>query len=138
MKGLWVRFAAVAVLVFVLAACGAGPQAITQAFARDQLFSIEPRVNGTATLWLMHDDVGSYCTLNQDIIAKAQQVLASENTEVVIEYRSLNNDDPEYSIARGIGGGCAKEGDDDHTTYLILNFYTVEEYRALIEGTTGE
>lgn len=117
-------------LVVLLSAC-AGQHAITDAYMRDTIFSIEPRLNGTATIWMTHDDVGSYCSRDATIIAKAHAIFASTNPETVVEYRSVNTNDPEWTWFGGVGGGCAVEtgSSSGHTTYLVLNIWTLEEYQ---------
>ncbi len=98
---------------FVLAACGSsgiqGPGAITDAYLRDTIFSVEPRVNGSTTMWMTHDDVGYYCTTDKTL---GQQILAmikdpGQPVEVIVEYRSVNIGDAEYNGA--VLGGCARE-----------------------------
>ncbi len=97
----------------VLAGCGSngiqGLGAITDAYLRDTIFSVEPRVNGSTTMWMTHDDVGYYCTTDR---ALGQKILAmikdtSQPVEVLVEYRSVNIGDPEYNGATL--GGCARE-----------------------------
>jgi len=45
-------------ILVLLAACGAGAKAITEGTLQDSIFSVEPRVNGTVSIWMTHDDVG--------------------------------------------------------------------------------
>jgi hypothetical protein len=114
-----------AVMVLVLAACGPGPYAIREGTLHDTIFSVEPRMNGTTTVWFTHDDVGAYCTKDPEISALVSEIVRSNNTEVVATYRSLNRGDAEYGSLFGTDG-CAKE-DDANTIYLLLTVERVPQ-----------
>lgn len=86
-----------------------GPHSITQAYLRDTIFSVEPRLNGSVTVWMTHDDIGFYCTTDQSIKQQALAIIEDidQAPSVLITYRSVNINDPEVN---GIGaGGCAVE-----------------------------
>lgn len=108
-----------AVAVLALAACGPGPYAIREGTLRDTIFSVEPRLNGTTTVWFTHDDVGAYCTKDEAITTLVAEIIRSDNPEVIATYRSLNRGDAEYGSLFGTDG-CAKE-DDSNTIYLLLS-----------------
>lgn len=114
-------------LLFVsvtIAACGAGNKAITQGTLRDTIFNHEPRVNGTISIWMTHDDVGVYCTLDKALGDKALSILRSNNAEVIITYRSLNNNDPEHGGWIDItDAGCGDSA--DATRYKLLTIEPV-------------
>ena len=98
---------------FVLAACGSngiqGPGAITHAYLRDTIFSVEPRANGSTTMWMTPDDVGYYCTTDKALGKAILDMIkdTSQPAEVLVEYRSVNIGDSEYNGA--VLGGCARE-----------------------------
>lgn len=110
-------------LLLVLAACGPGAHAIREGTLRDTVFSIEPRQNGTTSIWFTHDDVGAYCTRDGEIVATAQLAIRSTNSEVIATYRSINNNDPEYGGLLNAFGGCAN--DKGTTIYLLLSLRRV-------------
>lgn len=132
MKKLFGLIAPLALLVLALGGCAQGAQAITQAYLRDSIFSIEPRANGTFTVWMTHDDVGSYCTNDPSIIAQAKVIFDSPDPTAVIEYRSINANDPEWTWFDGMGGGCAAEAGTSHITYLLEAVYTLDGYQKFI------
>lgn len=82
----------VIVLLGLLAGCGAGPHAVKDATLRDVIFSIETKENGSHFLWMVHDDVGVYCTMNAALFAKAEAIFSdkSHQPEVFIKYISAN------------------------------------------------
>lgn len=117
-------FLLVVFLAVLLASCGPGPYAIERATLRDTIFSIEPRSNGTTTLWMTHDDVGAYCTRDSALVAQANALLAqpAPYNEVLVTYRSINNSDSEWQWF-GVGEGCAR--DSTTTIYRIISLTAV-------------
>lgn len=119
------RFVMVGILLLILSACGAGPKAIVEGTLRDTLFAVEPRANNTISVWMTHDDVGVYCTTDTELGEKALLFLRSTNPDVIITYRSVNNDDPEWAWLGDLtGGGCATERGQDVEVYKLL---TIEQ-----------
>ncbi len=118
------------VTLLLLAAC-AGPKAITGGVLRDQIFSVEPRANGFTTLWMVHDDVGAYCTNDAMLITEAQQIFNSADPTAFISYRSVNANDPEYAWLGDLtGGGCAIEKTGT-TVYLLTAVDTPQTWMKL-------
>ncbi len=111
-------------ILTVLSACGAGPKAIVEGTLRDTIFAVEPRANNTISVWMTHDDVGVYCTTDAELGEKALSYLRT-NPDVIITYRSVNNDDPEWAWFGDLtGGGCASERGQDVEVYKLL---TIEQ-----------
>lgn len=78
--------------VLLLAGCGAGPNAVKDATLRDTIFSIETKENGSHFLWMVHDDVGTYCTMNAALFAKAEAIFddKAHQPDVFLKYISAN------------------------------------------------
>jgi hypothetical protein len=99
-------------LLLLLAACS--PNRITgrnPATLRDQIFSVEPRQNGTVSIWMVHDNVGTYCTANGELIEQINTIFRSSDPSAYVSYRTMQIGDP----------ACGQEGDADSGfhTYLI-------------------
>lgn len=107
-------------LALMLAGCQ-GPKAIVNATLRDTIFSVEPRANGATSIWMTHDDVGTYCTFDTKLAADALAILKSANPEVIITYRSINSNDPEWAWLGDMNGnGCPQESGQQSTIYKLL------------------
>jgi hypothetical protein len=110
----------VVLLAIILSGCGAqGFQAINDGVLRDRVYSVEPRPNvKTWVIWMVHDDVGAYCTTDA---ATAQIALDSLNEpepyEVIIHYKSINFGSEGYDL---FTGGCKSEREGT-TSYLITS-----------------
>ena len=105
-------------VLLLLAACS--PNKITgrnPATLRDQIFSVEPRQNGTVSIWMVHDNIGTYCTANGDLINKINTIFHSANPSAYVSYRTMQIGDP----------ACGQEGDADSGfhTYLITDVQPV-------------
>lgn len=107
-------------VLMVIAACS--PNRITgrnPATLRDQIFSVEPRQNGTVSIWMVHDNVGTYCTANGDIINEINTIFRSNDPSAYVSYRTMQIGDP----------ACGQEGDADSGfhTYLITDIQPVAQ-----------
>ena len=81
------------VLASLLAGCGgAGAHAVKDATMRDTIFSVEKKENGSNFVWMVHDDVGVYCTMNDDLYQKALKIIndKSHPADVIVHYISNN------------------------------------------------
>lgn len=94
---------------------------------RDYLFSVEPRNNGTYTIWLRHDDTGAYCTADAQIGERALVAVRSGSGLVVMTYRNRQAGDIENG--RADEGGCASEGNKYNgvTVYKVLSLEVLSE-----------
>jgi hypothetical protein len=106
------------VALLLLAACS--PNRITgrnPATLRDQIFSVEPRQNGTVSIWMVHDNIGTYCTANRDLIAEINSIFRSSDPSAFVSYRTMQIGDP----------ACGQEGDEasGFRTYLITDIEPV-------------
>jgi len=108
------RFVLLVVILFSLVA-GCSSQQITgrnPGVLRDQIFSIEPRANGTVSVWMVHDNLGTYCTADQAVVTELNTIFYSPDPTAFITYRTFQIGDPQCGQE-----GSAKNG---FTTYLIL------------------
>lgn len=115
------------IVLTLLAGCGAGAHAVRQGQLRDTIFSIEPKQNGSYFLWMTHDDVGVYCTLDANLFAKAKKIFEdpTRSPEVFLTYGSLNVGTPENpTINPGNTQGCQYEG---ATIYVISDVQAVSQ-----------
>lgn len=82
----------VALSIIMLAGCGAGPHAVLHGKLRDTIFAVEPKVNGSFLVWMRFDDVGVYCTMNEQLIAEINEIFEDEDHEpyIFMVYSSLN------------------------------------------------
>ena len=108
------------IVLLLLAACS--PNRITgrnPATLRDQIFSVEPRQNGTVSIWMVHDNVGTYCTANGDLIKEINTIFRSADPSAYVSYRTMQIGDP----------ACGQEGDADSGfhTYLITAIEPVQQ-----------
>ena len=108
------------IAILLLVACS--PNKITgrnPATLRDQIFSVEPRQNGTVSIWMVHDDVGTYCTANGDIINEINTIFHSADPSAYVSYRTMQIGDP----------ACGQEGDEasGFHTYLITDITPVNQ-----------
>lgn len=108
------------IALLLLAACS--PNRITgrnPATLRDQIFSVEPRQNGTVSIWMVHDNVGTYCTANGDLINEINTIFRSADPSAYVSYRTMQIGDP----------ACGQEGDADSGfhTYLITDIEPVRQ-----------
>jgi hypothetical protein len=109
----------IVLLIILLSGC-AGPQAITNATARDTIFSTETRANGATVMWLTHDDVGTYCTVDKSLGELGYEIMKS-GRDALITYRTLNAADKENGALFGLfQGGCNTDnGSGNNTNYLV-------------------
>ncbi|MBI1255827.1 MAG: hypothetical protein GC204_00005 [Chloroflexi bacterium] len=110
------------VMLLMLVAAACSPNRITgrnPATLRDQIFSVEPRQNGTVSIWMVHDNVGTYCTANGDLINKINTIFRSADPSAYVSYRTFQIGDP----------ACGQEGDADSGfhTYLITDIQPVSQ-----------
>lgn len=81
--------------MFMASACGSG-NVITkskQGTARDTIFSVEPRANGATVMWLTHDDIATYCTIDPAIAKQMDNLLLEHNGDVIVRYSTINFSD---------------------------------------------
>jgi len=109
------------IVLLLIAACS--PNKITgrnPATLRDQIFSVEPRQNGTVSIWMVHDNTGTYCTANGDLINEINTIFRSKDPSAYVSYRTIGQiGDP----------ACGQEGDANSGfhTYLITDVQPVNQ-----------
>lgn len=111
-----------AILIFILSAC-TGPQAVVNATLRDTIFGIEQRASGTTMVWMTHDDIGVYCITDPVIANTANAIFRNSNTEVFLNYRSLNTNDPQWNIL-GLSGCQHSQGSKNNTLVYVVTGIT--------------
>jgi ABC-type amino acid transport substrate-binding protein len=116
-RKLWL--AALLIVSVLLAACS-GPKAIHDGVLRDTIFAIEHHANGAVSVWMTHDDVGVYCTLDGDMAARLDGLFRGESPEVFLTYGSVNVGTGEATNVLNWSQGCAYESDENTTVYRII------------------
>ena len=116
------RYAALLGMIALLLLAACSPNRITgrnPATLRDQIFSVEPRQNGTVSIWMVHDNVGTYCTANRELIDEINTIFRSSDPSAYVSYRTMQVGDP----------ACGQEGDSDSGfhTYLITDIEPVRQ-----------
>jgi hypothetical protein len=116
------RFVVLFGLLALLLASACSPNRITgrnPATLRDQIYSVEPRQNGTVSIWMVHDDLGTYCTADRRIIDAINTIFRSKDPSAYVSYRTMQIGDP----------ACGQEGDNDSGfhTYLITDIQPVAQ-----------
>ena len=138
MRAIWIVLVSL-VAVSILSGCGAGIQAITDATARDTIFSVEQRNNGAVVMWLTHDDVGTYCTIDKNIGETAFDLMKSGH-DALISYRTLNGNDKENGALGGLfQGACNTDrSSGNNTNYLVTKIEAAPAITATIKmGADG-
>lgn len=108
------------VSLLVLFLVGCGQTKVESGFLRDTLFSVEQTRNGNYRAWVTHDDVAGYCTMDRTIGEELMTILQEWNGEVIIEFRSINASDPEYSFWHNSDCGEIRTGADSSTAMFML------------------
>ena len=85
-------FLSILLSALIVGCSGAGANAVKNATARDTIFSIETKENGSHFIWLTHDDVGVYCTMDDKTFQKAVSIFMDKthSPEVLLGYISNN------------------------------------------------
>lgn len=107
------------ILTALLAACGAGPHAVQNGSLRDTIFAVETKENGSHFVWMTHDDAGVYCTMDDELFAKAAAIFNNRAAapEVILNYISANvgsAENPDLLQSRFGTAGCSH---DDAVVY---------------------
>ena len=73
-------------------------------------------------MWLTHDDVGTYCTVDSALGQKEFDIMKS-GQDALIQYRTLNSGDKENGALLGLfQGGCNTDrSSGNNTNYLVLS-----------------
>ena len=85
----------------------------------DYLFSVEPRNNGSYTIWVRNDDIGAYCTADKKIgeAAKAASLMELDDIPVIMEYRYRQEGDVEKNSYDA--GGCYSENSTKYSGVTV-------------------
>ncbi len=122
-------FGLIVVLALVVAGCGAGPHAVQDGALRDTIFAIETKQNGSHFVWMTHDDAGVYCTMDDELFAKAAAIFNNKAAapEVILNYISANvgsEENPDLLQSRFGTAGCSH---DEAVVYVMTNITPVVE-----------
>lgn len=118
---------AVAAIVFVPRLFGGGLYAIKgNSYLNNSIYSTENHANNSVVVWATASITDAYCTFDPTLVAKVNTIVQSQDTRVLIEYRSVNNNDPEYNAA-GLGDGCSSESSAN--IYKLVNIWTWAELK---------
>ena len=120
---------AMVVAILISSCSGAGPHAVKDAIKRDTIDSVETKENGSHFIWMTHDDVGVYCTMNNDLYQKALTVVNDKKHDpyVIMHYISSNLGSEEnknfFQDPLGVQG-CKH---DAATVYVITSLEAVSD-----------
>ena len=118
----------IAVTGLILAACSTAGNISTNnpGILRDEVFSVEPANNGTYSIWMVHDDIGAYCTADKTLGETALKAVRAKSALVVMSYRNREVSDTENNAPDL--GGCAIQGSKytGVTVYKVLSIEVMD------------
>lgn len=76
----------VLVLVVAFLITGCDLKRVERGYARDFIFSVEPTVSGSYSVFLTHDESVVYCTQDREMGQHLIDILENHDGEVIIEY----------------------------------------------------
>lgn len=117
------------VLALLVAACGPGAHAVQDGALRDTIFAIETKQNGSHFVWMTHDDAGVYCTMNDELFAKAAAIFNDRGNppEVILNYISANvgsAENPDLLQSQFGTAGCSH---DEAVVYVMTGISAIVE-----------
>lgn len=128
-----VFFILVVLFSSVITSCsGAGPHAVRDATLRDTVFSVETKENGSHFVWMVHDDVGVYCTMNDVLFKKVTDIFYDKThpADVFIKYISSNlgSDENKNFFQDPLGiSGCKHEKATVYVITEVLPVYNTDK-----------
>lgn len=108
-------------IVALLLLCGCSEHRVEKGVIRDTLFSVEQTGNGYWRIWMTHDDICGYCTNDDELGKEAMDLLKEHDGEVLVYFRDIKSDDPEYSWWSSSDCGTISTGTES-STYMFM-FY---------------
>jgi len=114
------RILILVVMATLVTACQ-GQGHILNGKLRDTIFSVEQRKSGALVMWMTHDDVGNYCTLDPALGQKALQAF-NRGGSVIVTYSSVTTGSAE---APWFGETCNTDGRT--TNYVIKDIQPTED-----------
>jgi len=111
------------VLTLFTAACNA--HRVRSGTLRDTIFSVEETNNGYYRVWMTHDDIAGYCTQNRETGQYALHLLRNHNGEVLLDFRSINEGDPEHSWWNSSDCGSISSGDSTTAMFYLVSVVPV-------------
>lgn len=128
------KWLAIIAVLLVLSGCsGEGAHAVRDGRVRDTIYATETKANGSNFIWMTHDDVGVYCTMDKALYDKANAIF-NDGTKVPlvwVDYISANRgsaERPAFLSDPLSLSGCS------HTEATVYVFTGIER----IETVTGE
>lgn len=114
---------------FAVGACGAGAHAVQDGALRDTIFAIETKQNGSHFVWMTHDDAGVYCTMNDELFAKAEAIFNNRGSspEVILNYISANVGSAENPDLLQSNFGTAGCSHDEAVVYVMTGITAITE-----------
>lgn len=94
-----------------------------EAIGRDTLFSVERTKSGYYRVWFTHDDVSTYCTVDEELGKQAMNLLMEHDGEVLFRYNDSEWGDPEAGILNETKCG---EGIYETKEWVLLELVPVE------------
>lgn len=79
------------------------PTGVKMSTGRDYLWGAEKQNNGLWQIWFRYDGIGVYCTLDDALGQRAQELLTDQKTsgETIFHYRDFTKEDKEVSVYTG-------------------------------------
>jgi len=106
--------------VLLLSLIGCSPHRVEDAVLRDTLFSVEETENGYWRIWMTHDDICGYCTNDVELGREALNMLREHHGEVLVYFRDITPDDPEFSWWSKSDCGTIVTGADSSTHMFLF------------------
>lgn len=107
---------------FLLMSCK-GVQ-VEKGVLRDTIFSVEDMYNGSTRVWMTHDDIAGYCTLDPQIGQMAHELLAEHDGEVILEFQWVISGE-ERSFWHRSDCGEVSSGGGSTEMFRIIDIYPV-------------
>ena len=115
----------VVILVLLVAVLLAGcdkdkPRRVKGGQLRDTIFSVEVTYNGCTRVWMTHDDIAGYCTCDAELGARARDLMLEHSGEVLMTFKAIEKNDPEYTGWDKSDCGSIKTGEDSYTPMFLM------------------
>lgn len=121
MKG---KLILILVLVSLLMS-GCYANAVRTGTLRDTLFSVEETNDGAWRVFMTHDDVAGYCTLDSELGQEAHNLLLEHDGEVMVEFTSIKLTDESYDLWSGNDCNSLTGNSEYMAMYELINIQSV-------------
>ena len=105
-------------VVFLFSACTA--TYVKSGTIRDTIGNVERTYNGNWRVWFTNDTAAGYCTTDDEVGARALDLLMNHDGEVILEYKSIRAGDPEASFWSKSDCGSIAKGEFSMEMFSIV------------------